>query len=413
MLKIILIGLMFPILLLVGCALANDMLENGSEESDDTTDSTESTPEDIFNKPPDDSLDDLSDDSSDEEYEDTPDIDDDSEQDHENENNNEQYDIPSFGFIDAHADTITRALLRDPGARGLYINNTLDVDFSRLAEFGAPVQIFALWLSDRYVAAGFERTDYMIDFFIEEVAKHSDIIEIALDLEDIIRIAGEGKISAVLSIEGGEALMGKIENLDHFYERGVRIFAPVWNRENDLGFGQATGSSIGLKPFGIEVIQRMDELGMILDVSHLNEAGFWDAHNTSTRPYMASHSNAYSVMPHDRNLKDDQITAIVESGGLIGFNMFPAIIASGNRVTLNDVSAHFKHFFDIGAGDHIGLGCDLDGIPSMPAGFSDVSSLKMFGEFLTEEFGEERAFNVMEGNFYRFFKRYFDSGNIT
>ncbi|MCL2663111.1 MAG: dipeptidase [Oscillospiraceae bacterium] len=315
---------------------------------------------------------------------------------------------PSFGFIDAHADTISRALLRDPGQQSLYRNNSLDVDFSRLSEFDAPVQVFVAWCSDRWVQTAFERTNYMFDFFEREIAKHSDLIEIALDLDDIRRIAGEGKISAILAIEGGEALEGKIENLDHFYNRGVRILAPTWNRENELGFGQATNSTLGLKPFGFEVIRRMDELGMILDVSHLNEAGFWDAHETSTRPYMASHSNAYSVMPHPRNLKDDQIMAIVERGGIIGFNMFPQIITSNSRATMGDIMAHFRHFIEVGAGNHIGLGCDFDGIPSMPRGITDVSSLNILAGELANEFDEDTSFRIMEGNFYEFFKRYFE-----
>ncbi|MDR2569536.1 MAG: dipeptidase, partial [Oscillospiraceae bacterium] len=260
----------------------------------------------------------------------------------------------------------------------------------------------------RYVEEGFDRTNLMLDFFEKEVAKHSDIIEIAYDLDDIRRIAGEGKISAILSIEGGEALMGKIENLDHFYNRGVRILAPVWNRENELGFGQATGSTQGLKPFGLECIKRMDELGMILDVSHLNESGFWDAHSASGRPYMASHSNAYEVMPHERNLRDDQIIAITGRGGIIGFNMFPQIVAPDEKADINDVMAHFRHFIRLGAEKHIGLGCDFDGIPSMPTGITDVSSLKMFKELLTDEFGTEISKGIMESNFYEFFIRYFE-----
>jgi len=315
---------------------------------------------------------------------------------------------PSFGFIDAHADTISRALLRDPEQQSLFDNNTLDVDFRRLSEFDAPVQVFVAWCSDRWVQAAFERTNYMFDFFESEVAKHSDLIEIAFDLDDIRRIAGEGKIIAILAIEGGEALEGKIENLDHFYNRGVRILAPTWNRENELGFGQATNSTQGLKPFGFEVIRRMDELGMILDVSHLNEEGFWDAHETSTRPYIASHSNAYSIMPHPRNLTDNQIMAIVERGGIIGFNMFPQIVTSNARATMNDIMAHFRHFIQIGAENHIGLGCDFDGIPSMPRGITGVSSLKLLAQELINEFDEDTSFRIMEGNFYEFFKRYFE-----
>jgi len=152
----------------------------------------------------------------------------------------------------------------------------------------------------------------------------------------------------------------------------------------------------------------MDELGMIMDVSHLNEAGFWDAHNTGTRPYMASHSNAYAVMPHDRNLKNDQIMAIVERGGIIGFNMFPLIVAPNERADMDDIMMHFRHFISIGAGNNIGLGCDFDGIPSTPKGITDVSSLKAFGEQLATGFDEEMSFRIMEGNFYEFFERYFE-----
>ncbi|MCL2821109.1 MAG: dipeptidase [Oscillospiraceae bacterium] len=315
--------------------------------------------------------------------------------------------VPSFGFIDAHADTISKAIMLDPGEQGLFNNSALDVDFKRLSEFDAPVQVFVAWCSNRWVSTAFDRTNQMFDFFEQEVEKHSDLIEIALDLDDIKRIAGERKISAILAIEGGEALMGKIENVDHFYERGVRILAPTWNRENELGFGQGSGTE-GLKSFGIEVIKRMDELGMILDVSHLNEASFWDAHNTSTRPYMASHSNAYSIFAHSRNLKDDQILAIVESGGIIGFNMYPEIITEADP-TMNDIMTHFRHFISIGAGNHIALGCDLDGIPSKPQGITDVSSLKTLRESLTTTFNPETSKKIMETNFYEFFTRYFTS----
>ena len=315
---------------------------------------------------------------------------------------------PVFGFIDAHADTISRALELDPGLQNLYNNNALHVDFLRLSEFEAPVQVFVAWTADRYVSTAFEHTNMMFDFFEKEVERHSDLIEIAYDLDDIRRIASEGKISAVLAIEGGEALMGEIENLEHFYERGVRILGLTWNRENALGYGQATGSIQGLKPFGIEVIRKMDELGMIMDVSHLNFAGFWDAHNTSTRPYMASHSNVFEVMPHARNLLDTQIMAIVESGGIIGFNMYPLFISPNESATTEEIMIHFRHFIRIGAQNHIGLGCDFDGIPSTPQDIPDVSSLKTFREALTEEFDEHTANRIMERNFYEFFKRYFE-----
>jgi len=313
-----------------------------------------------------------------------------------------------FGFIDAHADTPSRVLALNPQNRSMLNNPELHVDFNRLSEFEAPVQVFVAWCPSAHVDRAFDYTNLMFDLLEQEIEKHKDLIEIALDLDDIRRIAGQGKISAVLSIEGGEALMGRMENLEHFYNRGVRILGLTWNRENELGFGHATGSTPGLKPFGIEVIRRMDELGMIVDVSHLNEAGFWDVHNNSTRPYMASHSNARAVLEHGRNLKDDQILAIVESGGIIGFNMYPPFISTNNRTTVDDIMKHFHHFIEIGAGNHIGLGCDFDGIDETPIGITNVSSLKMFQEALSEEFGEDTALGIMERNFYEFFKRYFE-----
>jgi len=315
---------------------------------------------------------------------------------------------PTFGFVDAHADTISRALLPQHDA-GLFRNN-LHVDFERLLEFGTPVQVFALWLSDRFLDDAFERTNYMIDFFEREIERHSDIIAIALTLEDLVYNAENGKISAILSIEGGEALVGRLENVDHFFNRGVRIMSLTWNRENELGFGQATGSSEGLKPFGKEVVKRMEELGMIIDISHINEAGFWDIHNLSARPYMASHSNAFAVTPHRRNLTDRQITAMVERGGIIGLVLFPQFLIrnNNNNVSMDDIFAHINHFIELGAGGHLGLGGDLDGFRDMPAGLECVLSYKILAERIAERFDDETSLRIMSVNFYEFFVRYFD-----
>ena len=312
---------------------------------------------------------------------------------------------PSIGLIDAHADTITRALLRDQDM----FSNSLHVDFERLSEYGAPVQVFALWCADRYVENAFDYTNSLIDFFESEVEKHSDIIGIALSLEDIVSNARNNKISAVLSIEGGEALMGNLENLDHFYSRGVRIISLTWNRENDLGYGQATGSLEGLKPFGEQCIRRMEELGIILDVSHLNEAGFWDAHRISARPYMASHSNAYSLTPHNRNLTDGQIEAIVGRGGVIGLTFYPEFLSQGSDASISDIFANISHFIDLGAGGNIGFGSDFDGFNTMPEGLTDVSSFGLLRDEISDIFGESMSTGLMFGNFYDFFVRYFGS----
>jgi len=317
----------------------------------------------------------------------------------------EKEDPPRFGYIDAHADTITRALLPQHNA-GLFRNN-LHLDFERMMQFEAPVQVFVLWCADRYVSNAFEYTNSLIDFFEAELERHGDIVELALSLDDMERNARNNKISAILSIEGGEALMGDIDNLKHFYDRGVRMFGLTWNRENELGFGQETGSTKGLKPFGEEVVKELEQLGMIMDVSHINEAGFWDAHKISTRPYIASHSNAFTVTPHKRNLTDDQIIAIVDRGGVIGLALYPTILTQNNRANMRDIMAHVEQFISLGAGESLGLGSDFDGFSTMPTGLTDVLSLKILEEELAGRFGGEVSYGIMSGNFYNFFVRYF------
>jgi membrane dipeptidase len=123
---------------------------------------------------------------------------------------------------------------------------------------------------------------------------------------------------------------------------------------------------------------------------------------------MASHSNAHAIMPHNRNLRDDQIMAIVESGGIIGLNINPPFLTQSRRATIDDLMAHFRHFLQLGAREHIGLGCDFDGISSTPEGIIDVSSLKTLSAALAAEFDEDASFRIMESNFYEFFKRYFE-----
>ena len=313
---------------------------------------------------------------------------------------------PSFGFIDAHADTITKAM----GEGKSLFRNDLHLDFERLSQLGTPVQVFAIWLSDEYLGNAFEYTNSAIDFFESELEKHSDIIRLALNLEDMERNARNGIASAVLALEGGEPLVGRIENVDHFYNRGVRLITLTWSRENELGYGVFSGSDAGLKPFGIEVVKRMNELGIIIDVSHLNEAGFWDVNRLSAQPYVASHSNAIAVTNHNRNLKDDQIRAIVEKGGIIGINLFPGFLSRSGVAKMDDVMRHISHFIDLGAGNHLGLGCDFDGIPSAPEGLGDVSALNGLAKQIADKFDDETSFRIMSGNFHEFLKRFYAEG---
>jgi membrane dipeptidase len=309
-----------------------------------------------------------------------------------------------FAFIDGHADTPTAAL---NSGQGLYENN-LQIDFKRLCEYAAPVQVFSIWVSEKHLDNAFEYADTVLDFIRKELARHSDIVGLALSPDDLLKNAAENKISAILALEGGEPLEGDIENLDYFYDRGIRLITLTWSRENELGYGVAAESEDGLKPFGIECVKKMDEKGIIIDVSHLNETGFWDVDKLASRPYAASHSNARSVTPHMRNLNDKQIGAIVAKGGFIGLNLYPDFLSESGSADIGDVMNHIRRFAELGAIDNIGLGCDYDGISKTPDGLSDVSSLKDLAKGITAEFGARTSSKIMAGNFYDFFMRFYD-----
>ena len=342
-----------------------------------------------------------------------------------------------FSYMDLHADTITRAM----GENASLQKNNLHIDFERLAMLDKPiVQVFAVFVATEYLKNPFAYANSAIDFFERELAK-SDTLKLALTFDDVARNANANKSSAILALEGGEPLEGRLENLAHFARRGVRIITLTWNRENELGYGvgaspNSTCEAMGLKPFGVEVVKEMNARGMIIDVSHLNEAGFWDVHKHSTRAFIASHSNAFSVTAHKRNLRDSQIKAIMEKGGLVGINLYPSFLCNGeptrlrgdselmfcgNRkaptsqsakrgeaaASMEDILAHIEHLSKLGAGKGIALGTDFDGVPVLPSGISDVTSLKFLESCITERLGEDIARAVMAGNFYEFLQSHF------
>ena len=307
-------------------------------------------------------------------------------------------------YFDAHADTITLAM---ENGKSLF-KNDLHLDFSRLLEFDHPiVQVFAIYLSEKYLDNAFEYTNSAIDFFKKEAAAFSDIIAIARNIDDIEENAKNNKISAILALEGGESLEGKIENLEHFYNRGIRLVTLTWSRENELGYGVGGAPDAGLKPFGLEILRKMNELGIIVDVSHLNIAGFRDVQKYSSKPFIASHSNSFSITPHMRNLEDWQVAAIIKSGGIIGINLCPFFLDKNENACMDSVIKHVKRFIELGAEKNMVLGCDLDGVETLPAGFEDVVSIKTLADKLATTFGQEIKEAIMSENFYKFLQSNF------
>lgn len=273
--------------------------------------------------------------------------------------------------VDLHADTLLAVAdgTRELGARA----RTGHVDLPRLRAGGVDVQVFAVWIAPQYAPdRGYERALALLDAFDRERARWPDRLVLCTTVEEIHRAVAEGKTAAVLAIENGEALGGRLDNLDRLYRRGVRILSLTWNGSNRLADGVGGTRHGGLSPFGRRVLERMQSLGMVVDVSHLSEAAFWQVLEATRGPVVATHSNAAAVHPHPRNLTDDQLRAIARRGGVVGVNYVPQFL--GGR-TLAHVVRHVRHMIRVMGPDHVALGSDFDGTPLTPEGLEDASRL--------------------------------------
>lgn len=280
-----------------------------------------------------------------------------------------------FKFIDFHCDTLMHGAATDAGF-SLHENRNTSIDFARMKKAGSLAQFFAIFLptDEMYlrhagkVMDDDEYIDRLVSKFHQEIDEWKDIIGFAGNYNDILENENQGKMSGILTIEDGRSVGGKLEKLKTYYEKGVRLIGLTWNFENCFGYPNSGDISImekGLKKFGREAVQYMNELGMIIDVSHLSDGGFYDVAKISNKPFIASHSNAREISPHKRNLTDDMIRLLGEKGGIAGINFAPQFL---NPDTTNDNSTielmvmHLNHMKNIGGEDIVALGSDFDGI---------------------------------------------------
>ncbi|MBO8141561.1 MAG: membrane dipeptidase [Firmicutes bacterium] len=307
--------------------------------------------------------------------------------------------------VDAHCDT---ALRLAAGASLASQRPEGHVDLDRLAAGGVDVQVFALWADARERRSGLTvRCLDLLDAVWREMERWSDKLHPILTAADLEEAQASAKIGVLLSIEGGEALEGSLSALRAFYRLGVRAMGLTWNGRNDLadGVGEAATGG-GLTSFGRQVVKEMERLGMVVDVSHLAEAGFWHVLEIYPGPVIASHSNARAVCDHPRNLTDRQIRALAGTGGVMGINFCPDFLRAGGGATLDDVVRHIDHIVGLVGPDHVGIGSDYDGIDSTPAGLEDVSRLPALTEALLRRgYGEKAVAAILGGNFARVFRQ--------
>lgn len=306
-------------------------------------------------------------------------------------------------IMDGHCDTLEyiadgKRRLGDKGKGG-------HLDLPRMVQAGVGSQIFAVYVSDSYLpGAGIRRALSMVDAMHREVSENADRFGLALCGDDVRRLNGQGKVAGFLSLEGAEALDGSIAALRCFYRLGVRLMGLTWSRRNEVADGcyeERTGS--GLTRFGEEVVREMDRLGMVVDVSHLSEASFWDLMKVSGRPVIASHSNCRALCDHRRNLTDDQARAIASKSGVICITFVGAFLGEDRR-TLNGVLDHIDHFADLIGPDHVGVGSDFDGMDdeSLPQDIRDVTALPSIAAGLTGRgYSSEEVKGIMGANLLR------------
>lgn len=287
-------------------------------------------------------------------------------------------------IIDAHCDTALSVL--EKGAD--FYDNDCQLDIKRLLGDGfgdkdkthgdgdkshengnGRVQFFAAFADPvKYRGSALTRVHSIIDCVYRAQELYNDKITVCASARDIDKAAVEDKVAAILTVEGGEALNGELSILRQLYRIGVRSLTLAWNHRNLLADGSGERFGAGLSEFGRQVVAEMNRLGMIVDVSHLCEASFYDVLELTKAPVIASHSNSRVVCDHVRNLNDTQLEMIKANGGVIGINFYPYFLNNTGEASIDDVVKHIEHICSVTGENHIGIGSDFDGIECTPRG---------------------------------------------
>ncbi len=302
-------------------------------------------------------------------------------------------------IVDAHCDTLSAL-----GEQKLSQNGG-HLDIERMQKGGVTVQFFAVFISPEHKGRELELALEQIDTFYREL-EDAPTVKPVCSVRRLENCIQEGMQAAVLAVEGGEVLCGNIAVLRVLYRLGVRCLTLTWNNRNRLADGVGeTGSNGGLTDFGRQVVREMNKLGMLIDVSHLSERGFWDVLEVSEKPVIASHSNARAVCNHPRNLTDSQIKALAGKGGVMGITFVPQFVDPGNP-SLSRLLDHVDHIVHLAGTDCLGFGSDFDGIDKTILGLEDVSKYpSLYRGLLNRGYCDEDVEKLLGKNFLRVINR--------
>jgi membrane dipeptidase len=313
--------------------------------------------------------------------------------------------------VDAHSDRIMGLMREEPYfelTHGLVPRKDFREHLDNLEGGGIKCQVFPVWVSPLYYPVALRRAMQMIDVFQTEVEKNKERISICTTFSEIKRTLGQKRIAAVLSIEGGEPLEGDLGILRIFYRLGVRALGLTQLPRNQLADGSGEmGSKGGLTTFGRNVIEEMNRLNMIVDVSHLNEKGFWDALDASRATVIASHSNCKALCGHHRNLTDDQIRALAKKKGVMGITYVREFLdEKPDKASVQSVLDHIDHVVNLVGADYVGLGSDyMDMWTNEVKELEDITKVPNITKGLVARgYSEDDIEKILGKNFLRVFE---------
>ena len=264
-------------------------------------------------------------------------------------------------MIDLHCDTMMQ-LLDHPDSGDLY-RNTWKIDIEKLQKAHSKIQDFALFINMDETNDPYGRYEEMRNLCVSQIHNYGEHIQHVLSYQDVESVYKSGKIGAIMSIEEGGVLGGDLNKLKQAYQDGVRLITLTWNYPNGLGEPHCGEQHKKLTSKGVEFVEAMQDLGIIVDCSHLNDAGTEQLGDILDVPFIASHSNARELRSHTRNLPDNLIRLIANKGGIIGLNFAQNFLGTSPISRIEDIVKHGLYLIDKGGEDVVALGTDFDGIP--------------------------------------------------
>lgn len=299
-------------------------------------------------------------------------------------------------IFDLHCDTLYKA----NEGKGLVGN--YEFSFEKAKKYKSYTQTMAIWIPDEYRnKSAWNLLENCCKLLKKIIEKDNDFIQI-----DNFNLLGNNPYEAILSVESGAVLCGKLENIEKLRKLGVRFLTLTWNGNNEIGDGILCENAKGLTGFGKLAIPELEKNSIIIDISHASEPLFWQVAELSQKPFVATHSNAREICTHKRNLTAEQFKYIVKTGGIVGLNFHKFFITDDGKANFSDLEKHLYYFLNLGGENAVALGSDFDG-SEMPDCIKGTESMRDFYNYLlSKNYSEDLLNKIFYKNALEFCKKY-------